>query len=152
MLVPRRTRAADPLRVGVGSDRSALLVAWGGCSGVAPAAAVDDGAELAGEAADAARYEVDLRKSDGEFVRSASAPPPAAGDPPTRAEAGRAVLLLSGLAAPVVVVVPVDSTGLPTGENADPDSESRLRCREDLPVDDDETAPDRLLDGGVEAL
>jgi hypothetical protein len=27
-----------------------------------------------------------------------------------------------------------------------------LRCREDLPVDDDETAPDRLLDGGVEAL
>lgn len=149
--MPRLTRAADPLRVGVGSDRS-VLVAWVGCSGVAPTVAVDDGSELAGEAADAARYEVDLRKSDGEFVRSASAPPapPAANEPPPRVEAGRAVLLLSGLAPPVVVV-PAESTGLPTGENADPDNESRLRCRE-LPVDDDETAPDRLLDGGVEAV
>lgn len=158
MLAPRLTRAADPLRFDVGCARSVIDWCRVPTSGIGVVAAVArktpalipagdaDVLAVPGDAVYAARYEDDLRRSDGECPSGASECGEAA---------VRAVLPLSGLAAfalaELAETVP-GSPGLDTGENAEPERESRLRCREvEAADDDDATAPDRL-GGGVDTL
>lgn len=149
MLAPRLFLETDPFPTGVARPLPPES-SWSSFVGVDASSGVDarcedvPGLPTAGEPPGVVRYEVDLRRSDGEEVRSPGAELLDAGlsafeympgDPIM--EAGRAVLALRGLvptaAFPLGDPVPLPSPdGDPdpdAGENADPESERRFRWR-----------------------